>query len=325
MALLEVRDLRISAPLATGSSEAVRGIDLTLDPGERLGLVGETGAGGDLIALSLLGLLPAGHEITAGAIRFDKRNLLAMPRRQRRQTRGKRIAMIFRDAVAALHPGLSVGRQMVETLKAHGRIDDGEAKRRALEALRAAEIPVPERCLQNLPADLPAASCQRVAIAITFLTKPDIVIADAPMAGLGVTAQASIMALIRRLSQETGAGLILVTPDLGIAAEVTERLMILHAGRAVEEGPTRAVIDAPRHPYTAGLVRALPQPAAPGTRLVEIPGAVPQPGAIPRGCAYNPRCERAYAGCFVELPELEPAGDRRRVACMRPLAAEATP
>jgi len=319
MALLEVRDLKVAFPKGRDWAEALRGVDLTLEPGERLGVVGESGAGKSMLAFAILNLIAAPGQITNGTIRFDGRNLLSLSTRELRQVRGRRISMIFQDPMMTLNPVLTVGRQMVEMLQAHERISWAEARRRSVEQLKAVQIPSAETRFDAYPHELSGGLRQRVVIAISLLTNPEIIIADEPTTALDVTIQAEIMALILRLCRENRVGLILITHDLGVVAEVTERLMIMYAGRVVEEGPTRALIDAPRHPYAEGLLGALPQRSSRGAPLAQIPGSMPAIGAVPGGCAFHPRCERAYAGCHLELPELEEAGKARRVACLRPL------
>lgn len=325
MARLEVRDLKISLPGPDGPVEALRGVDLSLDPGERLGLVGETGSGAPLLARALLGLVDEPGRITQGQIRFDRRSLLALPSRELRRVRAKRISAIPRDPGAAFAPTLSLGRQMAETLAAHEGLSARRARERALAALRAVGMPAPEDAMDAYPPALSSAHCQRAAIALALLTEPEILVADEPTAALGPTGRAEVMGLLLRLCRERGMGLVLATRDLALAAEATERLMVLYAGRVVEEGPTRALIEAPRHPYTEALIAAMPGRGARGARLREIEGAAPAPSTVPGGCAFHPRCPRAYAGCYLELPELEAdaADETRRVACLRPIPAPA--
>ncbi|GMG81958.1 ABC transporter ATP-binding protein [Paralimibaculum aggregatum] len=319
-ALLEVRDLRVAFPRGRSDEVfALRGVDLSLKRGERLGVVGESGAGKSMLAFAILDLIQSPGRIAGGSIRFDGQNLLAMSEREIRRVRGKRIAMIFQDPMATLNPVLTIGRQMAEALEAHGRISEREARRRSVEMLKAVQVPQAEARYDAYPHELSGGLRQRVVIAIALLAEPEIIIADEPTTALDVTIQAEIMALLLRLCREREVGLILITHDLAVVAEVTERLMIMYAGRCVEEGPTSEVIARPRHPYAAGLLASLPGHTEPGARLTQIPGSMPPLGALPEGCAFRPRCEHAYARCHLERPELEPDLPGRRVACYLPL------
>jgi peptide/nickel transport system ATP-binding protein len=323
MALLEVRGLEVAFPQGPRDEAlALRGVDLDLDPGERLGVVGESGAGKSMLAFAILNLISEPGRISAGSIHFDGRNLLTLPPAEIRNIRGNRISMIFQDPMMTLNPVLTIGRQMVETLQAHRRIGRAEARRLSIERLGQVAIPTPESRFDSYPHELSGGLRQRVVIAIALLTDPEIIIADEPTTALDVTIQAEIMSLILRLCRENRVGLILITHDLGVVAEVTERLMIMYAGKVVEAGSTRRIIDRPGHPYTRGLLAALPQRVERGQKLNQIPGTMPGIADLPAGCAYHPRCERAYAGCYLEIPRLEAHGSRH-IACLRPLLADA--
>lgn len=321
MALLEVRGLEVAVPARGGPAHALGGVDLDLDRGERLGVLGEPGAGPSTLAFAVPNLVASPGRITGGAVRVGGRNILAMSRHEVRKIRGRRIAMIFRDPMTALTPGLTVGRQMVETLLAHERISRREARGRAIAALARVGVPAPETRFGAYPHELTPGLCQRVVIAMAVLTGADILVADEPTAALDVTAGAGILSLILSLCRGDGPGLLLATRDPAIAAEAGGRIMVMYAGRVVEEGPTRALLDAPRHPYAAALLGALPERSEGEGAHARIPGAMPSPGHVPGGCAFHPRCARAYAGCYLERPELEPDGPERRVACHRPLPA----
>jgi len=318
MALLEVRDLEVSFPAGRGEALALRGVDLSLDAGERLGIVGESGAGKSMLGFAILDLIAEPGRISAGSVHVDGENLLDIPRERLRRIRGNRISMIFQDPMMTLNPVLTIATQMVEVLEAHGIASGSAARRRAREMLEAVQIPSAAARLDAYPHELSGGLRQRVVIAIALIAEPEIIIADEPTTALDVTIQAEIMALLLRLCRETGVGLILITHDLGVVAEVTERLIIMYAGRVVETGPTGEIIAAPRHPYTAGLLGALPQRAGRGNRLAQIPGSMPGIADLPPGCAFAPRCPRAIAGCVVEIPETRAEG-ARRVACLRPL------
>jgi len=315
MAMLEIDDLHVAFPKGrTGEVEALRGVSLTLEKGERLGIVGESGAGKSMLAFAILNLIAEPGRVSAGSIAFHGENLLALSEREIRRVRGNRISMIFQDPMVTLNPVLSIGTQMVETLKAHRRISSSEARRLCIAKLRQVAIPSAESRLDAYPHELSGGLRQRVVIAIALLTDPELIIADEPTTALDVTIQAEIMALILKLCRENDVALILITHDLGVVAEVTERIMIMYAGLCVETGPTQRIIRAPRHPYAAGLLKALPQFAGRGTRLYQIPGSMPPITALPPGCAYHPRCERATAECRARIPKLE-AG----CACFHPI------
>ncbi|SLN48314.1 Oligopeptide transport ATP-binding protein OppD [Roseovarius litorisediminis] len=319
MAMLEVSDLHVAFPRGKrGWVEALRGVDLTLEKGERLGVVGESGAGKSMLAFAILNLIADPGRVSKGTIRFEGANLLEMSESEIRRIRGNRISMIFQDPMVTLNPVLSIGTQMVETLKAHRKISTAEARRLSIDKLKEVAIPSAETRLDAYPHELSGGLRQRVVIAIALLTDPEIIIADEPTTALDVTIQAEIMALILKLCREKDVALILITHDLGVVAEVTERLMIMYAGKCVETGPTRQIIDAPRHPYASGLLKALPQNAERGSRLYQIPGSMPPITALPNGCSYHPRCEFASERCHAAAPALV-----NGVACYNPLKAKA--
>jgi len=310
VALLEVRNLEVSFPMRGGALKALRGIDFTVDAGERLGIVGESGAGKSMVAFALLNLISEPGRIDAGQVLFEGRDLVRVPEPEMRRVRGGRMAMIFQDPMMTLNPVLTIGTQMVETLQAHRSISDVEARAKAVEKLRAVAIPSPERRLEAYPHELSGGLRQRVVIAIALLTEPALIIADEPTTALDVTIQAEILALLLALCRETRMALILITHDLAVVSQVTERIMVMYAGRVVESGATPAIIVRPRHPYTQGLLAALPQRNRPGVPLNQIPGTMPSLNAVPPGCAFSPRCAFADHRCTADLPLL------RRLALM---------
>ncbi len=315
MAMLEVSDLHVAFPRGkTDEVEALRGVSLTLEKGERLGVVGESGAGKSMLAFAILNLIAEPGRVSNGTITFKGQNLLTLPEREIRRIRGGQISMIFQDPMVTLNPVLSIGTQMIETLQAHRRISRRAAHALCVEKLKLVAIPSAESRMKAYPHELSGGLRQRVVIAIALLTDPEIIIADEPTTALDVTIQAEIMSLILTLCRENDVALILITHDLGVVAEVTERLMIMYAGKCVETGPTRQIIDSPSHPYASGLLKALPQHAGRGTRLYQIPGSMPPITALPTGCAYHPRCERATDQCRASVPPLEDG-----VACFHPL------
>lgn len=315
MAMLDIRDLHVAFPRGKHDwVEALRGVDLTLAKGERLGVVGESGAGKSMLAFAILNLVAEPGRVTRGRIEFHGENLLELSERDIRGIRGNRISMIFQDPMVTLNPVLTIGTQMMETLKAHRKISDAQARKLCIAKLKQVAIPSAEARMGAYPHELSGGLRQRVVIAIALLTDPELIIADEPTTALDVTIQAEIMALILKLCRENDVALILITHDLGVVAEVTERIMIMYAGVCVETGRTRDIIAAPVHPYTFGLLRALPQHAGRGTKLYQIPGSMPPITALPPGCAYHPRCDRATDRCRAQIPELG-----RGVACFHPL------
>ena len=317
MALLEVRDLKVTFPTRHKALHALRGVNLSLEKGERLGVVGESGAGKSMAAFAILNLIAAPGRITGGEVWFEGRDLTRLPRHELRRIRGNRIAMIFQDPMMTLNPVLSIATQMVETLKAHQQITDREARRLAIDKLREVAIPSPETRIDAYPHELSGGLRQRVVIAIALLSNPAIIVADEPTTALDVTIQAEIMDLMLRLCRDHEVGLILITHDLAVVAQVTQRILVMYAGQVIESGPTRKIIEAARHPYTRGLIAALPQKNRPGSQLNQIPGSMPTLDAIPAGCPFHPRCGYATDLCTREVPALRHLDDGHHAACLR--------
>ncbi|MBL4906013.1 MAG: ABC transporter ATP-binding protein [Sneathiella sp.] len=315
MALLEVTDLEVEFPLVRKTLKAIHGISFNLEKGERLGIVGESGAGKSVAAFAVLNLLSKPGRISNGKIRFEDVELSGLDAKSMRHIRGNRISMIFQDPMMTLNPVLTVGTQMIECLKAHRKISNSDARELSITKLREVLIPSPENRMKSYPHELSGGMRQRVVIAIALLTDPSIIIADEPTTALDVTIQAEIMTLMLDLCKTKNLGLILITHDLAVVSQVTERILVMYAGRVVEEGLTRDVINNPRHPYTRGLIKALPQENKPGERLNQIRGTMPSLGAIPPGCAFNPRCDFADNACELEVPDLMGA-DSHRAACI---------
>ena len=325
MALLEVRDLVVEFPTRQGVLTAVRGIDFTVDKGERVGIVGESGAGKSVAAFAILNLLSRPGHIAGGSIIFEGRDLTKLSRAQMRSVRGNRISMIFQDPMMTLNPVLTIGTQMVETLKAHrGDISAAEARRIAIARLSEVKIPSPENRMDSYPHELSGGMRQRVVIAIALLTEPALIIADEPTTALDVTIQAEIMSLMLALCRSHGVGLILITHDLAVVSQVTQRVVVLYAGRVVESGQTARVVHNPVHPYTRGLLAALPGEGTPGARLNQIRGNMPPLNAIPDGCPFHPRCDFVQDRCRGAVPALEDLeGHAVRCVRARELAGEA--
>jgi peptide/nickel transport system ATP-binding protein len=293
---------------------AVDGVSFTLAPGEVVGLVGESGSGKSVTGYSILGLIDPPGRIAAGSVRFRGEELLGMPEARLRALRGRHIAMVFQDPMMTLNPVLSVETQMVETVLAHEpESPRAAARRRAIEMLDRVGIASPERRLAQYPHQFSGGMRQRVAIAIALLHRPALVIADEPTTALDVTVQGQILYEMQRLVRESGAALVWITHDLAVVAGLAERILVMYAGRIVEEGSVDRVLEAPRHPYTRGLLDSVPAAARPGERLRQIPGMTPSLARLGAGCAFRERCGRADASCLA-MPELE-GGSR----CHHPL------
>lgn len=304
MPLLSVNNLEVQFALRQGAVTALRDICFTLERGERLGIVGESGAGKSVLGFSIINLISKPGRITHGEIVYEEQNLAIMNNKQLRGIRGNRIAMIFQDPMMTLNPVLTIGDQMIECLVTHRKISKIEARAIALDKLQHVQIPSPVTRLDQYPHELSGGMRQRIVIAISLLLDPDLIIADEPTTALDVTIQAEIMELILNLCKEHNVALILITHDLGVVAEVTKQTMVMYAGRIIERGATQEIIHNARHPYTQGLINALPQMTTPGQRLNQIPGSMPSLQAIPPGCAFQPRCERAIEDCQSKVPDL---------------------
>jgi peptide/nickel transport system ATP-binding protein/oligopeptide transport system ATP-binding protein len=315
--LLEVRGLVAEFRTRGGAFRAVDGVDLTLARGETLGLVGESGCGKSVTSLSIMRLIPDPPGRIAGSIRLAGEDLLAKSEEEMRRVRGGRIAMIFQEPMTSLNPVHTVGAQIVEAIRLHRPLDAGSARARALEMLRLVRIPDAERRLGEYPHELSGGMRQRVMIAMALACDPEILIADEPTTALDVTIQAQILELMRDLRDRTGAAILLITHDLGVVAELAQRVMVMYAGRAVEEADVATLFADPQHPYTIGLLGSIPQLAARGERLDAIEGAVPDPRAPPAGCRFHPRCPFADARCRAEAPPLAAFAPGHRVACWK--------
>jgi peptide/nickel transport system ATP-binding protein len=319
-AALEVRGLRTHFFTRDGVVRAVDGIDLTLERSRVLGLVGESGSGKTVAGLSIVGLIDAPGRVVAGSVRLDGRELTDLGDDALRRVRGRRIAMIFQDPMMTLNPVLRVGTQMLMALRAHELLSTGEARRRSVAVLGRVGLPSPEQCLEAYPHQLSGGMRQRVAIAIALLHRPDVIIADEPTTALDVSIQGQILHEMQRLSAETGVALIWITHDLAVVSSLAHDIAVMYAGRIVEQGPADAVLAAPRHPYTGGLLGSVPGEVPPGSALTQIPGSIPALIDLPPGCAFRARCTRADQAC-AEMPEIAACGEDRAVRCFHPLEA----
>ena len=314
--LLEVEDLQVKFALRFGELTAIDGVSFTLDKGERLGLVGESGAGKSVTGFAIINLLSKPGYISGGRVLFNGQELNRLHDEAMRDIRGNHISMIFQDPMMTLNPVLSIGTQMVETLYAHGNISRKDAEEIALEKLQKVQIPSPEKRLKQYPHEFSGGMRQRIVIAIALITDPDLIIADEPTTALDVTIQAEIMDLLLSLCESEDMGLILITHDLAVVSQVTKKIAVMYAGKIVEAGLTEAVITEPKHPYTQGLIKALPGSLQPGSRLNQIPGMMPTLTDIPPGCAFHPRCTITDSKCESKAPMLVSINDQNRiVAC----------
>jgi oligopeptide/dipeptide ABC transporter ATP-binding protein len=303
--------------------KAVGGVDLALAPGEVLALVGESGSGKTTLALGVLGLLPPNARIEEGAVWFGGRDLRALNADELRNVRGRRISMIFQDAVSGLNPVLPIGAQVAEIIETHLSVSRKEARRMMLEALRAQGLAQPERAASSYPFQLSGGMCQRVMIAIATVLRPEVIIADEPTSSLDVTMQAAILAELDELRQRTGTAIMLITHDLGVVATLADSVAVMYAGRIVERRAAGDLFSRPRHPYTAGLLASRPRLDQPGRELRPIPGSSPDLGAMDGLCAFLPRCSKAISACRVEpWPSLRAEGGDGAVACFNPLYYE---
>ena len=296
--MLSVENLVTS--IASKGTPIVRGVSFDVQPGQILGVVGESGSGKSMMAYSLIDLLPRGIAIAGGRVIFDGQDLTAMPVAQLRRLRGDRIAMIFQDPMVALNPVLTIGEQMIEAVLAHRRVTRAAARARCIEVLGRVGIPSPEERMAAYPHEFSGGMRQRVVIAIAFLNDPALIIADEATTALDVTIQSQIIAEIQSLAAETGTAILWITHDLSLLSGFADHVMVMYAGQVVETAPADRIFAAPRHPYTAALMEAVPVPGR--TRLANLPGVPPALDALPKGCAFAPRCPRVQPLCREQAP-----------------------
>ncbi len=312
--LLEVQHLRVEFPTRRGTLLALDDVSFSIAPGEILGVVGESGAGKSLTGAAIIGLLEPPGRVAGGQILLDGQRIDNLPADAMRKIRGKRIGAIFQDPLTSLNPLYTVGRQLVETIQVHLGLDTAAARQRAVELLQSTGIPAAEQRIDQYPHQFSGGMRQRVVIALALAAQPALIVADEPTTALDVSIQAQIIALLKTLTKEQGAAVMLVTHDMGVIAEACDRVAVMYAGRVVEIGPVADVIHQPAHPYTVGLMGSIPAMDEERERLMQIDGAMPRLNAIPAGCAFNPRCPRAMDRCRSERPDLLPAG-ATRAAC----------
>jgi peptide/nickel transport system ATP-binding protein len=322
--LLRVENLRTHFHTRDGVVRAVDGVSFAVHPAETLAIVGESGCGKSVTAMSILRLLPMPPaRIVEGKVEFEGRDLLALPEEVMRGIRGNAIAMIFQEPMTSLNPVLTIGRQIAEALVLHRGLSYADATTRATELLRKVHIPEADRRIRQFPHELSGGMRQRVMIAMALACGPRLLIADEPTTALDVTIQAQILELLRELRDETGASIILITHDLGVVAEMAHRVVVMYAGRKVEEAAVEELFARPRHPYTLGLLGSMPQLGASidesGKRLIEIPGVVPSLREATPGCLFAPRCPNAGERCRTEVPPLEEHARGHWAACWHPV------
>ena len=316
--LLEVKNLRVEFPTRRGTLAAIDDISFDIAAGEVLGVVGESGAGKSLTGAAIIGLLEPPGRIAAGEIRLEGDRIDNLSQEALRRIRWRRIGAVFQDPLTSLNPLYTIGRQITETILAHLPISRQAARDRAVALLAEAGIPAPQRRLEHYPHQLSGGMRQRVVIALALCAEPKLIVADEPTTALDVSTQAQIIGLLKRLSREHGAAVMLITHDMGVIAETAHRVAVMYAGRIAEIGPVRAVLQAPSHPYTAGLMQSIPKVGATGRSLAQIDGTMPRLNAIPPGCAFHPRCPRRFERCDRERPDLLPAQDKLAACWLYP-------
>ena len=307
--LLSVRDLRVEFATRKGPLTALDGVSFDIAPGEVLGVVGESGAGKSLTGLAVIGLLDPPGRIAGGEIQLNGERIDNLPQTRMRSIRGGRIGVIFQDPLTSLNPLMRIGDQLTETILAHKPLRRKEAREQAIAWLGEVGIPSPEKRIDGYPHEFSGGMRQRVVIALALCAEPQLVIADEPTTALDVSVQAQIISLLKNLTRRHGAAVMLITHDMGVIAETADRVAVMYAGRIAEIGEVRELVRNPLHPYTQGLMAAIPTLAVRARRLMQIPGAMPRLSSIPSGCAFAPRCPRVFERC-AERPPLIAVGDR---------------
>lgn len=314
--LLEIRDLQVQFPSGAGPLRAVEGVSLRVGKGEAVAVVGESGCGKSLTALSILRLISPPGKIVSGSICLEGRELLTLPEREMCAIRGSRIAMIFQEPMTALNPVLTVGFQVAEAVLAHEKVPKKVARDRARDLLASVSMPDPDRVLGAYPHQLSGGQRQRAMIAMALACRPSLLLADEPTTALDVTLQAQFLELLDHLRETFGLAVLLITHDLGVVARFAQRVYVMYCGRVVEEASVATLFACPLHPYTRGLMASVPRHGS-RERLRAIPGTVPQLSALPLGCAFAPRCGRVQPMCSERIPVLEAAGEGHEVRCIR--------
>ncbi|TLS35700.1 ABC transporter ATP-binding protein [Pseudalkalibacillus caeni] len=315
--ILEVKGLQTHFFTDDGEIPAVNKVDFHVDKGEVLGIVGESGSGKSVTSLSVMGLVPKPPgKIVGGEINFKDENLVNASEKRMRQIRGNEIAMIFQEPMTSLNPVFTIGNQLIEAIRLHNKWDKKKAKARAVEILKLVGLPRAEELIDEYPHQLSGGMRQRVMIAMAMACDPEVLIADEPTTALDVTIQAQILELMKDLNKNRGTAIMLITHDLGVVAEMCQRVAVMYSGNIVEEGTVKQIFKEPKHPYTVGLIKSVPDMTSKRERLYSIPGSVQKPGSIKVGCPFAPRCEHAFDRCVSETPALLEAGDEgQKVSC----------
>jgi peptide/nickel transport system ATP-binding protein len=314
MSLLQIKNLVVEFPGRRGTLRALDDISFDIAPGEILGVVGESGAGKSLTGAAIIGLLEPPGRVAGGQILLEGERIDNLPYERMRHIRGRKIGAIFQDPLTSLNPLYTIGRQLVETIQAHLPVTAQEARRRAIDLLNDTGIPAAAQRIDHYPHQFSGGMRQRVVIALALAAEPKLIVADEPTTALDVSIQAQIITLLKNICKDRGAAVMLITHDMGVIAETCDRVAVMYAGRIAEIGPVHQVINRPSHPYTEGLMAAIPDITVERERLYQIDGAMPRLNAIPQGCAFNPRCPKAFDRCRRDRPDLMPAG-ATRAAC----------
>jgi peptide/nickel transport system ATP-binding protein/oligopeptide transport system ATP-binding protein len=318
VSLLDVENLTTAFMTERGEVNAIEDVSFSLKPGEILGIVGESGSGKSVTALSIMGLLPSPPaRIAAGLVRFDGQVLTGLSERQMQPIRGPGIGMIFQEPMTSLNPVFSIGEQIMETIRAHERLAPAALRARAIAMLDKVGIPAAARRLDDYPHQMSGGQRQRVMIAMALACQPRLLIADEPTTALDVTIQAQILDLLMDLRDEFGMGIIIITHNMGVIAETADRVLVMYAGRVIEQAPVARIFDQPLHPYTRGLLECVPSLTEDRPRLVAIPGTLPEPPRRPPGCRFAPRCAMAQPACTAAVPLLESLQPEHSAACFR--------
>ena len=317
MPLLDIKNLRTTFSTQVGQVRAVRGLNLTVDYGESVGIVGESGSGKCVSMLSVMGLLPVNAHVNADSIMFDGRELMTMDEREKRKMHGSEIGMVFQDPMTSLNPLHTIGMQLMEPIKLHMGLNKAQARERALEMLKLVNIPSPESRLKQYPHEFSGGMRQRVMIAIALACNPKLIIADEPTTALDVTIQAQILELMQGLKNQLNTSIIMITHDLGVIASMCSRIIVMYGGCVAETGTTREIFYSPKHPYTWGLLRSIPKAQMDGThsKLLPIPGTPPDMLRPPKGCPFAPRCPYAMQVCREYMAPETVLSDTHRVSC----------
>jgi len=321
MALLEVKNLVVEFPGRRGTLRALDDISFSIAPGEVLGVVGESGAGKSLTGASIIGLLDPPGRIASGQILLEGQRIDNLPYEQMRRIRGRKIGAVFQDPLTSLNPLYTVGQQLIETIQTHLPVNHAEAKKRAIGLLEDTGIPAAGQRIDHYPHQFSGGMRQRVVIALALAAEPKLIVADEPTTALDVSIQAQIISLLKNVCKEHGAAVMLITHDMGVIAETCDRVAVMYAGRIAEIGPVHEVINQSAHPYTTGLMAAIPDMSVDRERLFQIDGSMPRLNAIPPGCAYNPRCPKAMDKCRIQRPELIEVGATRAACWLHEVSA----